>query len=173
MKIHICLLIAVSVLLNACSTIRTVNDYDPDYDFSTLKTFSWIDNPNVQQRSMLTVKHFKKTMEQKLAERGMTKTESEPDFKIAFHGKVEQKIDVVNWGYRYPGWYTPYGNVDVYQYDEGTIIVDFIDTQTNELIYRSTVSAEVGRYTDIEKRKSRIEEAVDKILENFPPKNAK
>lgn len=170
MKIHICLLIAVSVLLNACATIRTVNDYDPDYDFSTLKTFSWIENPDVEQRSMLTVKHFKKTMEQRLAQKGITRNDSDPDFKIAFHAKVEQRLDIVNWGYRYSGWYAPYGNVDVYQYDEGTMIVDFIDAKTNELIYRSTVTAEVGLHTDIEKRKKRVEEAVEKILENFPPK---
>ena len=46
---------------------------------------------------MLTVKHFTKTMERQLADDGINKYNSDPDFKISFHDKIEQKVDVMNW----------------------------------------------------------------------------
>ena len=155
-------------ILISCSTIKAINDYDPGYDFTKLKTFSWIPDPNAKLRSELMVNHFKKTMVQQLATKGMSLNETNPDFRIAHHSNVERRFSINNWGYRYSGWYSDDG-LDGYQYQEGSIVVDFIDATTNEMIYRSTISAEVNRYTDNEKRMKRLEEAVSKILEDFPP----
>ena len=106
-------------------------------------------------------------MDEKLAAKGYSVSESNPDFLIAYHGNVQSKVDVTNWGYRYPGWY---GGVEVYQYDEGTLIVDFVDSTSKDLIYRGTLTAEMDRRsTDFERRQKRINEAVDKILKRFPP----
>ena len=162
-------LLIVCVVLTACSTIKATNDYDPGYDFSKLKSYNWIPNPNAKLRSGLMVKHFKKSMEQQFAAKGMTLDESNPDFRIAYHSNVERRVSINNWGYGYSGWYGG-GGLDVYQYEEGTAVIDFIDAKTNEMIYRSSLNAEVNRYTDNEKRMKRLEEAVSKILENFPPK---
>jgi hypothetical protein len=50
------------------------------------------------------------------------------------------------------------------------LIVDFVDSSSNNLIYRSTIKAELDRRsTDFERRQKRINEAVGKILKNFPP----
>ena len=61
--------------------------------------------------------------------------------------------------------------IDVYEYEEGSIVIDFVDSDTNELIYRSKVSAIISRNIDFEQRRKNIQKAVRKILENFPPKN--
>ena len=159
--------IVVCLLTVSCSTIRVANDYG--YDFSKLKTFNWIPNPDVKKRSELTVKHFKTIMEQRLSAKGIVINEDNPDFFIAYHSNVERRTDITNWGYGYSPWYGRSG-LEVYTYDEGTAVVDFVEANSKELIYRSSLSAEVNRYKDAKKRMERIEEAVDKILENFPPK---
>jgi hypothetical protein len=163
-------LIVSFLTLAACSTIRVANDYDPGYDYSKLKSFNWIPNPNAKQRSELVAKHFKNAMERQLSTKGIVLDEENPDFRIAYHGNVERRVQVTNWGYRYPGWYGGGGGLDVYQYKEGTIVIDFIDAKSNEMIYRSSLSAEVDMYQDSQKRMERIEEAVTKIMEDFPPK---
>ena len=142
-------------------------DYDPGFDFSKIKTYSWVKNPQMTQNDELFDKHFRTAMDKQLAAKGYNTTESNPDFLIAYHGDVQSKVDVTNWGYRYPGWY---GGTEVYQYEEGTLIVDFVDPSSNNLIYRSTLKAEMDRRsTDFEKRQKRINEAVQKILKSFPP----
>jgi hypothetical protein len=157
----------VCVALAACSTMRSNIDYDPSYDFTKAKTYNWIPNPQIAQSNELFDKHFRKVMDEKMAAKGYSVNETNPDFMIAYHGDVQSKVDVTNWGYRYPGWY---GGVEVYQYDEGTLIVDFVDSGSKNLIYRATISAEMDRSsTDFEKRQKRINEAVDKILKSFPP----
>jgi hypothetical protein len=155
------------MVLAACSTMRTNIDYDPSYDFNKARTYNWIPNPQIAQANELFDKHFRKVMDEKMAAKGYSVNESNPDFLIAYHGDVQSKVDVTNWGYRYPGWY---GGVEVYQYEEGTLIVDFVDSASKDLIYRATLSAEMDRRsTDFERRQKRISEAVDKILKGFPP----
>lgn len=167
MKLRNLIAMTACMLLAACSTMRANIDYDPTYDFSKVKTYNWIPNPKIAQSDELFDKHFRKVMDEKLSAKGYSVDESNPDVLIAYHGGVESKVDVTNWGYRYPGWY---GGVEVYQYDEGTLIVDFVESASKNLIYRSTVSAEMDRRnSDFEKRQKRIAEAVEKILKSFPP----
>lgn len=166
-KLSVLLVTMVAVTLAACSSMRTNIDYDPVYDFSTLKSYNWIPNPQIEQANELFDKHFRKIMDEKLAARGYSVDENNPDFLVAYHGNVQSKVDVTNWGYRYPGWY---GGIEVYQYEEGTLIVDFVDAKAKDIIYRGTVTAEMDRRsTDFEKRQKRITEAVEKILKSFPP----
>jgi len=161
------LVIVISLVLAACSTMRTSIDYDPGYDYSKLKTYRWIPNPGVEQANELFDKHFRKIMDEKLAAKGYSADENNPDFLVAYHGNVQSKVDVTNWGYRYPGWY---GGIEVYQYEEGTLIVDFVDATSKNIIYRGTLTAEIDRRSsDFEKRQKRINEAVEKILKSFPP----
>lgn len=168
MAIRYLVIAFVTFSLASCSSMRVNTDYDPGYDFSKLTMYYWIPNPDVSERNKLFDKHFRKIMGDKLKEKGFTPDENNPDFLIAYFGDVQRRIDVQNWGYRYPGWY---GGVEVYQYDEGTIVVDFVDAKTNDLIYRGTVKAEVNRGNmNTAKRQKRITEAVEKILKNFPPK---
>lgn len=167
MKIRNLLVLSVCLVLAACSTMRANTDYDPTYDFSKAKTYNWIPNPQIAQEDELFDKQFRRTMDEKLAAKGYSVNESNPDFLIAYHGNVQSKVDVTNWGYRYPGWY---GGVEVYQYEEGTLIVDFVDSTSKDLIYRGTLTAEMDRRSaDFERRQKRINEAVEKILKNFPP----
>ena len=161
------IVLTACVVLAACSTMRTNIDYDPSYDFNQAKTYNWIPNPQIAQANELFDKHFRKVMDEKMAAKGYSVNESNPNFLIAYHGDVQSKVDVTNWGYRYPGWY---GGVEVYQYEEGTLIVDFVDAQSKNLIYRATLTAEMDRgSSDFERRQKRISEAVDKILKSFPP----
>ena len=167
MNIRIILASIFSVVLASCSTMSSNIDYDPSFDFSKLKTYKWVANQQMAEADELFDKHFRTAMGEQLAAKGYSLTESNPDFLVAYHGNVQSKVDVTNWGYRYPGWY---GGTEVYQYEEGTLIVDFVDSSSNNLIYRSTIKAELDRRsTDFERRQKRINEAVGKILKSFPP----
>lgn len=167
MKLRNLIVMTACVALVACSTMRSSVDYDTTYDFAKLKTYKWIPNPKIEEKNQLFDKQFRQMMDKALEAKGYSLTEDDPDFQIAYHGNVQSKVDVTNWGYTYPGWY---GGVDVYQYDEGTLITDFVDAKTHNLIYRATVSAEMDqRSTNFERRQQRMQDAVNKILKDFPP----
>jgi Domain of unknown function (DUF4136) len=96
------------------------------------------------------------------------------------HVFLQQKVSVqqyTDWGYGYGGGW-PYGYgyygmwagaprtyVDVNQYTEGTLVLDFVDRHTKKLVFRGIGKAVVG---GPESNASKIEEAVAKIVAEFP-----
>jgi len=68
----------------------------------------------------------------------------------------------------YP-YYQRYGGIRVTKYEEGTLILDFIDPEVNEVIWQGTAKSYVDDSMVTEKRELLIYDAVQKILVNFPP----
>ena len=99
---------------------------------------------------------------------------------MVYYVKVNDKVNVISNGYGYyPGYYgLGYGSsfygaggLDVYEYKEGTIVLDFVDFKSKELIWRGLYSGEIDRSGIISEKK--INKAVKEILKQFPPENRK
>ena len=52
---------------------------------------------------------------------------------------------------------------------EGTLLIDIIDAGARELAWRGTAEAEVHNEASPEQRQQRLNEAITKILDRFPP----
>ena len=183
------LLMVMSITaLSACTTIEVGSDFDPSVDFSGFRTYAWIPGP--QKRTgdpridnPLLDKRIRRAVVAQLTAKGYTqKTSGTPDLWVAYHAAVERKMDVrtMNTYYGYGrGWGWDYGyrqgpayswpETHVYHYDEGSLILDIVDPATRQLIWRGSAQAEVNRSTTAEKRDQRLNEAVRRILEQFPP----
>jgi len=85
-----------------------------------------------------------------------------PDFLVAFHARKQQKLDVTSAGYGWYGW----GGTDVYQYTEGTLIVDFIDPLTKKAFWRGTASQIIDNPNNPDLGK--IDKAVAKMIDEYP-----
>ena len=105
----------------------------------------------------------------------MVKAPSAPDFHVVPHVSTQEKIEVNNWGYRYGpydmyrGTYYGSGGVPTYSYEEGTLVLDFVDTETKQLIWRGSAKAEIDRVDSPEKSWEIIKKAVGEILKKYPP----
>ena len=178
---------ALAVLLLAafcaCSTLRVNSDYDPDFDFSGFRTWGWLTGPQagtVDPRlvSGLVEERIRSALEKHLAARGFQRsTSGTPDFRVGYHAAVEDKVDVrtINRTSGYgPGWGAGRGvmTTDTYvrEYEQGTLILDVVDSRSNRLVWRGSAQAEVYSYSTPEQRAARIDDAVAQILESFPPR---
>jgi hypothetical protein len=108
-----------------------------------------------------------------MAMRGMAEDPSAPGVLVVYHVGFKDKIQVTDWGYNYSPYYWGYGGgrqLDVYQYQEGTLIIDVVDAGTKNLIWRGT-GTKVIENTQLtpEQMKARIDEIVHKIMASFPP----
>ncbi len=173
-----CLIIALGLMIITfgCSTISVHYDYDTKADFTNLKSYSWTPGTIQKNISSLVVKRIHDSVRTQLESRGYTFTTDNPDFLIAMHvTKQQKKLVVSDYDYNYrsysgaQGSYWRSGVTREFEYEEGTLILDFIDTQSKELSWRGVATAEVLHYTNPEKREKRINNAVQKILNNFPP----
>ncbi len=156
--------------LLSCSSIQVNQDYDDAFDFSKLKTFDFFPSNPGSKMSQLNERRVKKALDAQLTAKGYSKFSTNPDFLIALHSGAQQKTDINNYGYGlgWHGW--GMGGVDVYQYEEGTLIVDFIDSKSKNLVWRGTARSILPNNPSPEQATDLINKVVAKILEKFPPK---
>ncbi len=168
----------VCVLGGGCSSPYKA-DYEPDHDFSPYRSYRWLE-PNEPPRDALAgnpllKRRFVKAVDHVLQTMGYTPTDgNEPDFEVYVHGTVQERMrvnDGVSVSYGYYGRYGGMGmrHVDVSYYDEGTLILDIIDTPNSELVWRGWVTQVIRDYQDPRQAEAAVDKAVHGILANFPP----
>lgn len=166
-------LLVCGVLSAGCTPISTNFDYDLSWDFASLKTYHLLAPPTNPAIDSLTRDRIVNAINSGLTARGYSEVDANADFSVAYHIGSENKIEVSNWGYAYGQrggyWGTSRAAVDVYQYQEGTLIVDIVDTKTNKLIWRGIARKVLDVNPTPEQRTETINAAVQKILKNFPP----
>lgn len=167
-------------LLASCSSISVNTDFDPSADFSKFKTYTWIEKPvnvsgNAQQaqvHSGLLGKRIMNAVDGQMVQKGFTKVEDNPDIFVVYHTGVQDKVQVTDWGYGYGpygGWYGG-GGVDVYQYQEGTLIVDLVDAATKQLVWRGTAQAVLGGNKSPEQQQQILDNVAGRMFQKYPPK---
>jgi hypothetical protein len=85
-----------------------------------------------------------------------------PDFTVAYYVTTREKLDVQDYSIG-PGRFFGRRDIRVDQLTEGTLIVDFIDTSTQQLIWRGRASGTV----ELKKMDEKITKAVEKLVNQF------
>lgn len=180
------LLLFSAVALSGCLAMQIRSDYDPAAKLDGLQSYDWIEiekKPSADPRlsDPMLDKRIRQLVEKQLATQGYVRsTVGAPDFIVGYHVALEKKLAVSTmndyYGYR-AGWGWSYGagtgrvvpESYVYQYEQGSLIIDIVNPQTRELMWRGAAQAEVSQ----KKRNEQLAEAVQRILERFPPQQKK
>jgi hypothetical protein len=163
------LLIPISIALIACSSIHVRTDYDEEVDFSGYKTYLWLrieKGKKPKFKNPLIERRIKRAVNAELTKKGLEiKKGGKPDLWITFHIGSRDKIDVTR--YNYNPWKARHGRtVIVDRYKEGTLVIDIIDPQKKQLVWRG-VATQTIQQGDVGGEV--INEAVSKILNEYPP----
>ena len=178
MKIYKLFILLCLGILTSCSSVKVVSDYDTKVDFSTYKTFAFykkgIDKASVSDHDK---KRIMRAIENELIEKGFTKSEN-PDLLISIFTKSREQVNVTDnnlgygFGWGYNPWFFGSTNLNINQYTEGTLFIDFIDKNKNELIWQGIGSGAM-KLSNIDKKEERINEFVNKIILAYPPNQKK
>jgi hypothetical protein len=186
-------LIVLALLAVACSSNPVTTDYNPKYDFGAIRTYGWLAQNDQNQDPLLyndlTDERIHSAVDEQLALRGWKLVDKEkPDVMITYHLGMQDKIQVndfyPNYGY-YPCYYCrPYGGayggmggpwggyagggLSVYQYTQGTIMLDLIDSKDMHMVWRGILSKPITSLKTPQERDARINSAVQQILSNLP-----
>lgn len=176
------LLLLLIIAFSSCNSIKVTSDYDTKVDFNTYKTFAFykkgIDKAEI---SDLDKKRILRAVEAELSILGMIKSQN-PDMLVSIFTKSREKVNINqnNFGYGYGfGWgWNPWmrnganNNLQVSQYTEGTLFIDFIDKEKKELIWQG-IGTGALIIQNREKKEERIKEFVKEIVARFPPRKNK
>ena len=162
----------LGVLIAGCSGVDVSHDYDRNYNFVALKTWSWSPKEfqtdgggQISKVSSLTHERIRNSVDHELTLKKYERIDSQAsDFWVRHYAAIGQRIES-DPGYD-DGWY----GQDLRVYDEGTIIVDVISPKDKRLVWRGTARGAVDPGLTPEEREKRIQEVVHDILADFPPK---
>lgn len=180
-KFAIVLLATFTLFAGACSSYTVMYDYDRQENFTQYKSFDFLPLPEDirQQSNELVIKRVQTAVIRELAAKGLKHATSNPDILIAIHTEAKDRFNVTNWGYHYAPydyywrgygyWYG--GGIDVYEYEEGTLILDMVRADEKEMIWRGAATKALPYNPTPDKIDQIVNEAVARILENFPPAN--
>lgn len=174
------LVLAASVAAAACgSGISTRSDYDPGAveAIRNYQTYAWLPEPSQDRGRQLVAGRITAAVDAELAAKGYRKVARDPDFEVGWHVATDDRVDVQTfndyYGYGYRGW--GYGGpvygqqTTVRNYTQGTLLLDVVDGDSDQLVWRGTAEGEVDVNASPEERSARINEAVGEILGDFPP----
>ena len=167
-KILLGLALALGGGLSACTSGVNVEQRD-NVNFARYRTFDFAEtkvktngNGNPLLHSPIAQDHIKDAIAAELAKRGLRQVDNNPDLLITTHTYVDEAERTVyntypGAGYAYPYsvgyrgaflpinygyYYSPayYQTPHTVQYTEGTLIIDFIDRRTNNLVWRGSMA---------------------------------
>lgn len=181
MKLIKPLLLTLVILFSSCSAVKVAVDYDRKVDFKKYKTFAFyktgIDKAEI---SDLDKKRILRAIESELSLLGLVKSEN-PDMLVSIFTKSREKVNVNqnnNFGYGFGWGWNPWmgngmnNNVNISQYTEGTLFIDFIDKQKKELVWQG-VGTGALKIQNLEKKEARVKAFVKEIVSRFPPQKNK
>ena len=170
-----------SAALTAAFGASTKSDYQKDFDFSRLHTFSFKTERDSQDRlatNTIEAQRILKALTVQLEENGFTQASDTPDFIVAFYSRVKEKTEINSTGFGYgPAWGWGYGipyrnrwrfgrgpDIWTYTYTQGCVMADIIDTKTQELVWRGVVKDTVNGIGQSEKQ---VNSAAKDLIQRF------
>ncbi|MDX1488648.1 MAG: DUF4136 domain-containing protein [Acidiferrobacterales bacterium] len=163
--------------------LKISSSHNPSAPFASMKTYAWglhemqdpatasFDEEFVQARVLEAVNRG-------LASKGFQEQSDKPDFRIHWSALVGTKLAVTRGertrglalgGFQPSVAMGPPPRAQVQDVDVGTLILTFVDTRTEKVVWRGFAQEAFNFNWSDEKKSARIQRAVRKLLDLFPP----
>lgn len=167
-----------------------VTDIDRTVNFSNLRTYSWgkseMNAENPIYRGEMVDKKIRAAVDGEFQRLGIARDDRDPDFLVTYKTHTEKKR--TSTGRTYPSYFyqpyffgpffpyafgfypygwgmIPYSYYRSETYTEGTLVIDIMDAQTREVVWRGSVSGNVDNTRNLEKL---VSKGVKAIMKKFP-----
>jgi hypothetical protein len=168
------LLLALATVLGCTGNKMLIRaELDPAANVGTYRTFAWLPvQPGIpgdpRQDNIILDRDIRATVDQSLVEKGYVKASSgTPDFLIGYRADIREKVihSILDYyEYRQAGGTDAVTDAYVFGHEEGSLTLDVVDGRSRQLVWRASATAVV----DPTQRKTRIEEALRRMLAQFP-----
>ena len=204
--------IALVVLTLSCAYAQDVHyNYDRGANFAAYKTYQWVDEPTGQAKvappsglpridlpgggplavrggtadDQLIRQDIQRAIDEQLAQKGLTKVESNADLLITYHAAVreEQSINLSAFGTGNGpsgGWGGGWGGLgsgtvtgQTSTIPIGTLVVDLYDPAKEQLVWRGDATKTLDIKKNADKNYRNLQKTMAKLFKNYPPQAGK
>jgi len=181
------LCVVLVTLLAGCASMEVTTEHDTAFNFSSLRTYDWLPNPQEYfgsskvDKSVLEAR-ITSAVDRELAAKKYVKiTSGTPDFQVRYHAITGMDMQIENvsggsqgmsgdWNDQRLGFYRRGGGKSAtYSWDKGTLLLDMVNPENKKIIWIGTAAAKIDLQDSAEKKEERINRAVSKLLADFPP----
>ncbi|MEN8190581.1 MAG: DUF4136 domain-containing protein [Thermodesulfobacteriota bacterium] len=175
------------LVVQGCSTVAVKSDFSPDYDFSVLKSFRWLEeSPSSSNDTRVENEAVREAVvngvDRELKKKGYSRVDSDrkADFMVAWHGAVNRRLQQQSLDHFYgPYGYGPVARAaaekegagvgNVREYEEGVLVIDILDPTGKTIVWRGSGKQELAPKPLADEVRREINRAVATILNRFPP----
>lgn len=180
-------LVAATTVVAGCSSMKVSSEQAQDYDFSTIKTFLWVDGPEeiLNEDDTYINGDIQKALAAEFANLGLQQVTNadSADVRTAYYVKLREEFEYTapaqreesdfsggfvynrdsNWSYeeREP-------DLNVYAVEIGTLTVLVYDAKSGRRVWRGNLQTEIDRSKSEEEQQERIQIAAQKLISRFP-----
>ncbi len=174
----------LGLALAACATgPRLYSSQNPQADFSSYQTYGYVGQMGTDAPggpATLLTQFLITAVDREMQARGYRYTEQGGDLLVNFYVETQEQIQTRTtpatgvtaggyYGYRrgYYGAWGAYSETEVTQYTEGTLNIDLVDAERDELVWEGVA---IGRITEEARRnmQAAIDGVVPQIFEQYP-----
>ncbi|HTS07299.1 MAG TPA: DUF4136 domain-containing protein [Candidatus Eisenbacteria bacterium] len=163
------LAISAAVILAAFAFAQDVKtDYDHHANFSQYHTYSWV---KVKTSDPLWESRIQEAVDKDLQSKGWQRVDNGGDVGLAAVGSARNEKEYQTFYDGMGGWrWGGFGQTttQVENYPVGSLVLDMYDAHNKQLIWRGVASQSLSDKP--EKNEQRLDKAVNKMLDHFPPK---
>lgn len=159
--------------------IQVTTEPAPDFRLSEYKTFAFFDmdaasEQGIGQAYATELAYLQQAIAAQLKQRGLEQTTSDPDLLVNLGIVVKEKVQTRETniltdppqyiGQRRYTWRSR--EIEVGRYQEGTVSVDFVNNERNELVWQGT--AEAVLKSEPAKVQEQLQRGMAKLLQDIP-----
>lgn len=165
---------AAAALVAGCATMNVSSHVERGLDLSRYQTYAWgpadalpTGDPRLDEDPYFN-DYMTGAIERELAARGYRPANGDsPQLLIHYHANVTERFEVH--GFEQPANCPPHCDVVRTPYEQGTIVVDLVDTATNRVIWRGWAQDSVAAFLgDRTRLREQIDKAVAQMFQRLP-----
>lgn len=161
--------ITAALVLTAFASAQDVKtDYDHHANFSQYHTYSWA---KVKTSDPLWESRIQDAVDKDLQGKGWQKVDNGGDVALTAVGSARNQKEYQTFYDGMGGWrWGGFGETttQVENYPVGSLVLDMYDAHNKQLIWRGVASQSLSDKP--EKNEQKLDKAVNKMLDHFPPK---
>ncbi|WP_298770680.1 DUF4136 domain-containing protein [uncultured Shewanella sp.] len=147
----------------------------PDLNLPPLPPQPNTSGPQTARPPAYVYRQIEQSINQNLSKRYQQESNpSSADIKVYYRVGQETKLNVkgptYSTGFMGPGSVVTTSPARVTPYQEGQLIIDVVDNQSNQIIWQSTATAKINNSMTPEEKQTKLNETITKMLASFPPK---
>ncbi len=144
----------------------------PGTDFTKYHTYKWVSIEGGAHPNQIVDAQIKQAIDAQLAAKGLTKTDSDKaDLYVGYQVSVDQQKQWnaygMGGGLRWGGGMATAQSSTI---NIGTLVLDMYDPTSKQLVWTGRATKTLDPSKNQEKNQKNLDNAMKKLLKNFPPK---